>query len=258
MVELPAIELLPPPAAGRRYTGHRTVRLGDVDPRGELRLDAVARYLQDVASDDALDVGLPNALGWVVRRTMIRVDEPAVAGETIEATTFCTGSGRSWAERRTTMRSERGASIDAVSLWVQVDVATGRPARLGPEFAAIYGPAASGRQVSSKLSLPGRPLDGAANLGRWRFRRTDLDQFGHVNNAAQLAVLEEALPGVRRGIAAIEYLAAADAGVDYELLTDGTVTWLVSEGGTVTVLAWTPTGPAVGQAQPSSSAIGVS
>ena len=149
MSELPARELLPLPVAGRRYTARRTVRLGDVDLSGALRLDAVARYLQDVASDDAQSAALPNALGWVVRRTLVRVVEPAAAGEVVELTTFCTGAGRSWAERRTTVSSDRGALVEAVSLWVQVDVTTGRPARLGEEFAAIYGSAAAGRQVSS-------------------------------------------------------------------------------------------------------------
>jgi acyl-ACP thioesterase len=145
------------------------------------------------------------------------------------------------------LRSDRGALVDAVSLWVQVDVSTGRPARLGDEFARIYGPAAAGRQVSSKLRLPSRPPDGATADGAWGFRRTDLDQFGHVNNAAQLAVLEERLSrGSRRGTAEIEYLGPAEAGVAYEVVLDGDVRWLVpadpaergSAPGAVTVLAW--------------------
>jgi acyl-ACP thioesterase len=241
MIRRPAIELLPAPGRGRRFVADRVVRLGDVDPAGALRLDALGRYLQDVASDDALDAGLDNALGWVVRRTMIRVEEPAIGGEQVELTTFCTGSGRSWAERRTMVRSARGAAIDAVSLWVQLDVVTGRPARLGDEFFAIYGEAAGGRQVSSKLGLPARPPASAVRSGSWWFRRADLDQFGHVNNAAQLVVFEETPGGTRRGTAEIEYLGAADAGVGYEMWSDGPVTWLIDgNGATVTALAWTP------------------
>lgn len=251
MTDLPARQLLPPPTAGRRFDARRTVRLGDVDPSGTLRLDAIGRYLQDVASDDAIDAGLDNALGWVVRRTMIRVDVPAVAGEEVRLTTYCTGSGRSWAERRTSLRSERGASIDAVSLWVQLDVATGRPARLGERFAAVYGEAAAGRVVSSKLSLPSRSDGAGAVTGVWTFRRADLDQFGHVNNAAQLVVFEELALGDRIGTAEIEYHGAADAGVEYDLVGDGTTSWLVRDGSTVTSFAWR-------QAQPSSSGIGVS
>lgn len=255
----PATELLEWAGSGRRYTARRIVRLGDVDPAGELRLDAVGRYLQDVASDDAVGAGLPNALGWVVRRTLIRVAAPAVAGEEVELNTWCTGAGRAWAERRTTIRTEGGAEIDAVSLWVQVDVATGRPSRLPEEFFDIYGPAAAGRRVSSKLSLPGRPPDGAAIERSWRFRRADLDQFGHVNNAAQFAVVEERLSaGGRRGTVEIEYVGAADADTDHDLVVVGDVSWLCPVGvaAPVTVIAWR--GGGAGQAQPSSSAIGVS
>ena len=45
------------PESGRRFSVVRKVRLGDVTPKGRLRLDAVARYLQDIATDDSLDGG---------------------------------------------------------------------------------------------------------------------------------------------------------------------------------------------------------
>jgi len=242
MSETPACELLPMPPSGRRFESERTVRLGDVDPDGELRLDAVARYLQDIASDDALDATLPNALGWVVRRTMIRVDRPAAIGERVRLKTFCTGAGRSWAERRTSLAGEHGAAIEAVSLWVQVDIGTGRPTRLGHHFHEIYGESAGGRVVSSKLSLANRPPEHVARQS-WMFRRSDLDQFGHVNNAAHWAAIEEVLQrgGVRRrGVGEMEYLAAADADDPGELMTHHDMTWLVAHGRTLTAARWSP------------------
>ena len=42
------------------YQASRRVRLGDASPRGRLRLDACARYLQDIANDDSRDAGSPN------------------------------------------------------------------------------------------------------------------------------------------------------------------------------------------------------
>lgn len=238
MSELPATELLPLPATGRRFSTSRIVRLGDVDTRGQARFDAIACYLQDVASDDALAARLPNAMGWVVRRTMIRVDEPCRLNETIGLTTFCTGSGRSWAERRTSIVGDAGGSIEAVSLWVQIDVDSGRPARLGDEFLACYGEAAAGRVVSSKLSLPGPPSD--ARRGNWSFRATDLDPFDHVNNAAQWALLES-LDGFddRRGVAELEYLAPVGLGT-MELLVAGTSAWLLVGDRTASAYRWTP------------------
>ena len=49
---------------------------------------------------------------------------------------------------------------------------------------------AAGRTVSARLALPGPQQRDAGT--RWAVRRTDLDPFGHVNNAATWAFLEEA------------------------------------------------------------------
>ncbi len=238
MSVLPAAALLPPSEVGRRFVAERTVRLGDVDTVGSLRLDAVARYLQDVASDDALDAGLPNAMGWVVRRTMIRVDAVGTLNERLNLTTFCTGAGRSWAERRTSIVGIDGAAVEAVSLWVQIDVDSGRPARLDEAFFDLYGAAAGERVVSSKLSLPAPPAETTATT--WAFRRADLDPFDHVNNAAHWVVAEEMLAGrARVGTAELEYL--VPAGVDtVDLLVDGDQAWLSAEGRVLTAFRWTP------------------
>jgi acyl-ACP thioesterase len=245
---LPASEIVPVPETGRRFASEQAVRLGDVDPTGRLRLDATARHLQDVANDDAVDSGLDNSFGWVVRRTLIRVEQPPVLGERLRLTTFCSGVGRSWAERRTSIAGDRGGSVDAVSLWVQVDPATGRPTGLGDDFLAIYGRAAGGRRVSTRLSLPGPDPDALA--ATWPVRRVDLDVFGHVNNAVAWAILHEAGDVLVGGSGTGELEHLAPAGPDDSPLTmrsscgDTSVTsWLVA-GHTVRVAArWSPTTP---------------
>lgn len=241
MSALPATELLPVPERGRTYTAERTVRLGDVDTRGELRLDALARYLQDVATDDAIDAGLGNAMGWLVRRTLIRVERAVPLNERVALTTFCSGSGRSWAERRTQVRHQGDVSAEAVCLWIQIDPVSGRPARLDDEFARHYGEAAAGRVVSSRLSLPKSPPVGAAGEP-WRFRATDVDPFGHVNNAAQWAVVEQWLADSgtpRLGTGELEYLAPVDAGDDIALVTDAASGWIVGDATPSSVWCWT-------------------
>ena len=229
----PASELLPVPARGRRFTARRRVRLGDVDRLGRMRLDAVARHLQDVASDDAADSGLDG--GWVVRRTLIATARPAVLGEDLHLTTFCSGTGRSWAERRTSIIGADGASVEAVSLWVHVDQVTGRPLALGEAFHARYGEAAGERRVSTRLALPGPPSDAATRP--WPVRAVDLDVFDHVNNASHWPILEEVLTGPdvdRVGIAEMEYLVPVDLGTPVELHTTtapgSAGAWLVAGG----------------------------
>lgn len=246
MVVAPATELLPIPERGRRFGATSRVRLGDVDPSGRIRLDAIARHLQDVASDDASDSGLDPSFGWVVRRTLVDVIGAPVLGESLDLTTFCTGTGRAWAERRTSIVGGDGAAIEAVSLWVQVDTTTGRPTALGDQFHDRYGEAAGGRRVSTRLALPA-PLP-IAEVQPWAVRAVDLDVFAHVNNASHWPILEEALAGAspfdRTGIAEMEYLVPVDADSPVELrvvrTTDRTDAWLVADDRVHTAARWRP------------------
>ncbi len=247
MAELPASAFVDRPTVGRIVTRTRPVRLGDVDARARLRLDSVARYLQDIATDDASDAELDDAFGWVVRRTMINVRRAAGLDEHLELSTFCAGTGRSWAERRTSITGERGASIEAVSLWIRIDSASGRPTALGHDFVSAYGETAAGRRVSSRLQLPDPPAD--AHRQPWALRRVDIDPLGHVNNAAQWAIVEESLPanGSRRGIAEVEHRAPVDppSGGPLDLVTGIDAlgvrsSWLAVGDVVLTAARWTP------------------
>jgi len=184
---------------GRAFTATRRVRWGDADDRGRLRLDGIARYLQDVSNDDTRDAGLGLHLPWVVRRTTIDVIAPPVAGEVLTLTSFCGGLGTAWAERRTTIEGDGGGHVEAASLWVALDRKTNRPTRLSPEFVALYGPAADGRTIGARLRHP-RPAD-EAETRPWPLRSTDHDGMGHVNNAATWEPVEDELD--RRGRAAV-------------------------------------------------------
>ncbi|MEM9515679.1 MAG: acyl-ACP thioesterase domain-containing protein [Actinomycetota bacterium] len=237
--DLPASTFTPRPSDARVVDRERRIRLGDVDVDAALRLDATARYLQDVATDDAADAALGDTYGWVVRRTMIAVHTPARLGERVDLATFCSGTGRSWAERRTTINGNRGAHIDAVALWIRVDPATGRPTGLGDDFMATYGPAAGGRRVSTRLQLDDPPLE--AERRSWPLRRTDLDPLGHVNNAAQWSALEELLDD-RVGVAEVEHAAPVEAHTEVELLVvreaEQVRGWLVADGTVRTAMRW--------------------
>ncbi|MGB3737700.1 MAG: acyl-ACP thioesterase domain-containing protein [Ilumatobacter sp.] len=247
--DVPATELLPRPDTGRVFTLPMKVRLGDVDRNGRLRLDATARFLQDVATDDANDAELDRRYGWLVRRTMIATSTSAGIGESIEVSTWCAAIGRAWAERRSQIVGARGALIDAVSLWVQIDLATGRPARVADDFLTVYGEAANGRSVSGRLSLSGPEVGVSGPMATpWSVRRTDLDPFGHVNNAATWSLVEEAARldlGDRIGVAELEYPQSIEPDVPISVATsaaDGaTSLWVTRSDGTVLAAGrWAP------------------
>jgi acyl-ACP thioesterase len=182
--------LVPLPPVGRAFTGRRRVRLGDVSPSARLRLDAVARYAQDVSNDDTVDAGLADDMGWVVRRTVVEVHADARLREELELTTFCGGIGGRWAERRVVVRGELGAHVELATLWVHLDIDSGRPLKLPQQFHDLYAQAAQGRTVRARLHHDDPP-DSAPTPVAWPLRFTDFDVLGHVNNAISWSVLEE-------------------------------------------------------------------
>jgi acyl-ACP thioesterase len=214
-----ADDLVPVPATGRVFERGRRVRLGDASPAGRLRLDALARYLQDVSNDDTRDAGLPDELTWVVRRIVVAVDHFPHFGEELTLRTFCSGTGSRWAERRVAVTGDAGSQVDASTLWVFLDERH-RPAPLPPGFLDLFGEAAGGRQVRARLELPTSPSAGA-RWQTWPVRFTDFDVLGHMNNAAYWSAVEEVLSS-RRHLRApmraeLEFRTAVEAGAGVEL-----------------------------------------
>lgn len=235
-----------PPAGARTFTDTARPGFADCAPSGRTRLDALARWLQDVAYADVADAGLAQAAVWVVRRTRISVARFPRFGEQFRLTTFCSGLGRMWAERRTTIkrletgdRARAGAGdVEAVSLWVHLDPLSWRPMPLTEAEHARYGDAAAGRRVSARLRHPSPPAarDGGPTLGGsqpWTFRATECDIAGHINNAAYWTALEELLLAARepqRLDAEIEYRTPAQPGVK-RVLRDGERLWITDHSG---------------------------
>jgi acyl-ACP thioesterase len=226
-------EFVARPGRGRVFTEAARPGLADCAPSGRVRLDSLARFTQDIASADALEAGLFETARWVVRRTRMRVTRFPRFEERLELATFCSGLGRMWAERRTTIAGvgEQGGEVEVVSLWVHLDPASGRPIPLHAEELAVWGETAAGRKVTARLHHPGpeETHEGVA----WRFRATECDLAGHINNAAYFQPLEEELleDGELDSIdVEIEYRSPAQPG-EKLVLRDGVRRWIVSPDG---------------------------
>lgn len=213
----------------RRFAASRTIRLSDTDASGRLRLDAIARYLQDVASDDWEDAGFGESdSAWVVRRTELEVVAPFADDTRVSLETWCSGVAGSSAARRYAVAGDRGGRAEAESIWIHLDRSL-RPKRLDERFLAVYGASANGRRAPTRFTL-----DAPAGLSGapWPLRATDVDRLGHVNNAAYWAPLEQAWPGRLAGPlrATLEYRKPIDLGEPVELALDGDALWLVVDG----------------------------
>jgi acyl-ACP thioesterase len=204
--------------------------LADCAPTGRVRLDALARFVQDIAYADADDVGLSRA-AWVVRRTRMRVARFPRFGEHVGLATFCSGLGRMWAERRTSLSGDGGGEVEVVSIWVRLDPVRARPVPLTEEELAVWSESTAGRKVTARLRHPApENPDGSSP---WRFRHTECDLAGHINNAAYLQPLEDELIQGEDPDSIdveIEYRSPAQAG-DKLVLRQGARRWITSPGG---------------------------
>jgi acyl-ACP thioesterase len=210
--------LVPQPPSGRTFRVAYRVRLSDADATGRLRLDAVARYLQDAAIDDVAetDWGAPEHL-WVLRAVRIDVLAPFLADGVVDIVTWGSSFSSLAAGRRWSLSGDAGGAIEVDSTWIHLGP-DARPARIGDGFDG-YAEAAQGRVASTKLTLSA-PADGQRVA--WPLRTSDVDRMGHVNNAAYWAAVEQRLarhgPDLRRPHRArLDYRHPIDLGEDVEL-----------------------------------------
>jgi acyl-ACP thioesterase len=227
-------ELLPHPGTGRAYEQDVIAGLADAAPGGRVRLDALARWLQDAALNDVVDAGVGDVAVWVVRRTRIRVERFPCFGETATARTWSSGVGRMWAQRRTSVTTPSGGAVEAVALWVHLDPQTGRPMPITERELEVYGPSAAGREVKARLRHPGPPDD--APWTPWVFRPTELDVADHINNAAYWSPLEAELLTSGEDLEWIdvemEHKTPTQPG-EHAIVADGPRRWILGDEGEV-------------------------
>jgi acyl-ACP thioesterase len=224
---------MPRPEEGRVFEQVFTPGFADCSPTGRIRLDALARWLQDIAYADVVEAELVDRAVWVVRRTRIHVRRFPRFSESYRLATFCSGMGRMWAERRTSVArvGEAESDVEAASLWVHLDPVSWRPVPLSEDEASLYGVSANGRRVTARLRHPQPEADHERSA--WLFRATELDIAGHINNSAYWQPLEEELltgEEPARVDAEIEFRTPAQPG-EKTILRDGAYRWIVGADG---------------------------
>ena len=226
-----------PPPAGRVHGHRRRVHLADGSPRGRLRLDAAARMLQDISDEDTTDAGFPPGEPWVVRRVEMAVHAFPSFRDQVAVTTWCSGIGARWAERRVRIEAVEGPGrVEAAALWVHLD-AQGRPARLPERFEPLFAEAARGRKVRARLHHEARP-PATAVARPFPLRFCDFDMMEHVNNAVSWVPVEEELatrPDLRAPLrVSVEHPAPIDPGAEPEVAVadadGGFDLWILVDG----------------------------
>ncbi|MEO5965439.1 MAG: acyl-ACP thioesterase domain-containing protein [Candidatus Limnocylindrales bacterium] len=178
------------------------IRFDECGPDGIVRTSALLRYAQDVAWIHSELLGFDRAwygergLAWVVRAAELGILAPASLGATLSISTAIIGFRKVWARRRTEARLPDGTlAMWGHTDWVMTDH-RGMPGRVPREFPAAFEVIPPSFEPG-RVPLPSTPAD--ASLLATRVRPQDLDPMAHVNNAAYLDYLEEALLGAGAG-----------------------------------------------------------
>ena len=186
-------------------TARYRIRFDECGADSIARSSALLRYAQDIAWVHSEQLGFDRdwygerGLAWVVRAAELGILVPLSLGSTLSISTAITGFRKVWARRRTEARLEDGTlGFWGHTDWVMTDH-RGMPGRVPPEFPAAL-PVAPGPFEPGRVPLP--PTPEAAYRHVTGVRPQDVDPMGHVNNAAYLDYLEEALLGAGAGAVA--------------------------------------------------------
>jgi acyl-CoA thioesterase FadM len=185
-----------PPELVAGVTVPYRVRFDECGADGIVRTSALLRYAQDVAWIHSERLGFDRdwytrrGLAWVVRAAELGILVPVPLGTTLTVTTSIAGFRRVWARRRTEALLPDGTlALWGHTDWVMTDH-RGMPGRVPPEFPAAFAtPPAS----FEPARVPLGPTPDVATRIATPVRPQDVDPMGHVNNAAYVDYLEEAV-----------------------------------------------------------------
>ncbi|GAB17753.1 hypothetical protein GOEFS_038_00200 [Gordonia effusa NBRC 100432] len=191
----------------RYFEADYRVRTDDVDQEMRVRLDAVARYLQDVANDniEATEFSDTDPF-WIVRRTVIDVIRPISWPGTVTAQRWCGALSTRWTNMRVRLTATHETNrfnpedrpdglIETEAFWINVNE-QGMPSRLTDDAFELLAQMTDEHRLRWKsmnsdkapaatdVELPDRPHP---------LRITDFDPFKHLNNAAYLEAIEDEL-----------------------------------------------------------------
>ncbi|MFD0359867.1 acyl-[acyl-carrier-protein] thioesterase [Nocardia sp. GCM10030253] len=221
------------PTTGSPFQTGWPVRLADTDGDQRLRLDAIARYLQDIGFDhlQAVEDGDTHR-GWVVRRTVIDVLKPIEFGEHVTLRRWCSGLSTRWCNMRVQICGSNGGLVETEAFLIHFGTESGVPARMSDRFMAPMLASTTEHRLRWKAALTDPiPAPDAPDVQELFFplRVADIDWLDHVNNAVYLSALEEILAahtdlmsGPHRTV--IEYAKPVKAGEPVRLIgrRDGT------------------------------------
>lgn len=200
------------------YSFESRVRFSEVDHTETLTLPALINYFQDCSTFQSEDIGLgmdmlkEQGKAWILSSWQIEVKRYPRFGERVQIQTWATGFKGFYGTRNFRMQTKEGEVLAyANSLWVFMDMRSGRPLRLEAADVEAYHAEAplEMEEVSRKIRLPEETTERESFL----VRRDQIDTNEHVNNCQYIQMAVEVMPEcARSGKIRVEYKKSAVLG----------------------------------------------
>jgi len=215
------------PVAARIVRPYR-VRFDEAGADGHLRGSGFIRYAQDLAWIHSESAGFgrdwygSRGLTWLARSVELEIVGNVAYGTELDVSTEVIGFRRVWARRRTEFKPRGSERIVAVAItdWVLLN-ARGVPVRPPADVVENF-PVSGGTFTPLRIELPDPPAGAQAPSVEFAPRLSELDRYGHVNNAAYVDYLDEYLAANRHRADVrhtprryrLEFLAPAEPGMN--------------------------------------------
>lgn len=165
---------------------------GDIDEHLQLRLDGVARYIQEAGMENLVDAGeAEQHPHWIVNRTVIDVKEPVEFPNEVTLSRWCSALSTRWCTMRVDLVGSGGGLIETEGFWIAINKDTLTPMRVNDSLIEKFA------STTDEHRLKWRPwLDHPAPQQAVRpfaLRRTDIDVFQHVTNTAYWHAVHEVM-----------------------------------------------------------------
>lgn len=175
--------LAPVPGRGHIFDIERPLWSTDLDEHQCLRIDGIARQLQEAGVDHLRHTeAMDDHPHWIVRRTVIDVLRPIAWPGRLRLRRWCSGLSPRWCAMRVRIDSDNDGLIETEGFWIHFNKRTQTPARVADRFFEMLSTTTTQHRLRWQpwLTQPPPPTPGHA----FPLRRTDIDFFQHVTNTA--------------------------------------------------------------------------
>ncbi|MCT7660512.1 acyl-[acyl-carrier-protein] thioesterase [Mycobacterium deserti] len=184
--------LSPRPDAGYVYRTSWPVPTGDIDGDLRLRLDGVARYIQEVGAENLLDAGeAEEHPHWLVQRTVIDVVQPIEWPNEVSFSRWCPALSTRWCSMRVDLVGSDGGRIETEGFWIAINERTLTPQRVSDSLIEKFASTTEVHRLKWRPWLAD-PADADVTMP-FALRRTDIDVFEHVTNTAYWHAIHEVM-----------------------------------------------------------------